>query len=211
MPSRNIIKEFAEDQYYHLYNRGVEKRDIFIDDQDYVVFLGLLKKYLTGENKQQATHRHKFDNLSGKVSLLAYCLMPNHFHLLLYQTKDDAITKLMRRVMTGYVMYFNHRYGRVGTLFQGRYKASQINADAYLHHISRYIHMNAENYNAWPYSSLKYYKHPDKAPDWLDTRPIIELFNNNSVTYLEFLRDYEDSKQELSVLKWQLANNVEEM
>ncbi len=208
MPSKNIVKEFAEDQYYHLYNRGVEKRDVFLDQQDYTVFLGLLKKYLTGDSGTK-THRHKFDNLSGQVSLLAYCLMPNHFHLLLYQTSQDAITKLMRRIVTGYVMYFNNKYSRVGTLFQGTYRASHINADAYLHHISRYIHMNADDYQAWPYSSLKYYKEPQKAPAWLNPQVVLELFDNNPGAYEEFIKDYENSKQELSVLKWQLANDPE--
>ncbi len=209
MPSKNTVKEFAEDQYYHLYNRGVEKRVVFLDQQDYAMFLGLLKKYLTGDSETK-THRHKFDNLSGQVSLLAYCLMPNHFHLLLYQTSQDAITKLMRRIMTGYVMYFNNRYSRVGTLFQGTYKASHVNADDYLHHISRYIHMNADNYKAWPYSSLKYYKEPEKAPSWLNPQVVLELFDNKPAAYEKFIKDYENSKQELSVLKWQLANDPEE-
>src|SRR3990167_5250179 len=123
MPSRNTVKEFAPDHYYHIYNRGVEKRQIFLDDQDYTVFIGLIKKYLTGQNNNK-NNRHKFENLSGQVELLAYCLSPNHFHLLLYQTDKDAISKLMRRLSTGYVMYFNNRYTRVGGLFQGIYKAS---------------------------------------------------------------------------------------
>ena len=82
MPSRNVVKEFAAEQYYHLYNRGVEKRQIFLDEQDYTVFIGLMKKYLTGITDRKL-HWHKFDNLSEHVDLLAYCLMPNHFHLLL--------------------------------------------------------------------------------------------------------------------------------
>ena len=66
MPSRNTVKEFGEDEYYHVYNRGVEKRKIFLDDNDYTVFLGLLKKYLIGE-KDNNTNRHEFDNLSGQI------------------------------------------------------------------------------------------------------------------------------------------------
>lgn len=209
MPSRNILRDFAEDQYYHLYNRGVEKRTIFLDEQDYTVFLGLLKKYLSGEYIRK-TNRHKFDNLAGQVDLLAYCLMPNHFHLLLYQKTDGAITKLMRRVMTGYVMYFNERYKRVGTLFQSRYKASHINADDYLHHVSRYIHMNPEDYEKWPYSSLPYYLGKKKMPSWLKTKRVLALFDNNSSEYSQFIKDYDSSKHELSVLKWQLANDIEE-
>lgn len=210
MPSKNIVKEFAPDQYYHLYNRGVEKREIFLDNQDYIVFIGLLKKYLSGIDDNR-TNRHKFDNLAEHVNLLAYCLMPNHIHLLLYQRTEDGITKLMRRVMTGYVMYFNEKYQRVGSLFQGRYKASHVNEDGYLHHISRYIHMNPEDYNKWPYSSLRYYTTANKKPRWLNTKTIMKLFDNDINQYRQFLQDYETHKYELSVLKWQLANNPEDL
>src|SRR5690606_22360993 len=130
MPSKNTVKEFTKEQYYHVYNRGVEKRAIFLDDEDYTVFLGLIKKYLTGKTDQKK-HRHAFDSLSGEVQLIAYCLMPNHFHLLLYQKSDDGITKLMRRLTTAYAMYFNNKYNRIGRLFQGTYKAAHVNADDY--------------------------------------------------------------------------------
>jgi putative transposase len=205
MASPNVIREYAEDQYYHLFNRGVEKRLIFQDEQDYAAFLGLLKKYLTGENHNKK-NRHVFQPLGDRVQLLAYCLMPNHFHLLLYQSDKEAITQLMRRVCTGYVMYFNNRYQRVGSLFQGRYKASAIDKDAYLHHISRYIHLNPEDYESWPYSSLVYYKGKKKAT-WVSEKPILQLFNNDRQEYLNFIKDYKDSKAELSVLKWQLADS----
>lgn len=209
MPSRNVLKEFAPDSYYHIYNRGVEKRSIFLDDQDYTGFLGLLKKYLTGEKEDtNTTHRHPFRSFKNEIKLLAYCLMPNHFHLLVYQRDERAISQFMLRVSTGYVMYFNNRYRRVGGLFQGRYKASLINRDEYLHHISRYIHLNPDNYQIWPYSSLPYYR-KDKKSSWLDTDEMLNLFNNSKSAYLEFVADYEDSKKELDELKWQLANGSE--
>lgn len=207
MPSRNIIKEYAAGEFYHVYNRGVEKRLIFMDDTDYVVFLGLLKKYLIGQDDAK-THRHKFSNLSEEVELLAYCLMPNHIHLLFHQLTEDGITKLMRRVMTGYVMYFNNKYNRVGALFQGRYKAAHINADAYLHHISRYIHLNPISHEDYAYSSYKYYTEHKPAPEWLHTNYILSLFEHPE-TYKLFVDDYVDTKQELSVLKWQIASDLE--
>ncbi len=210
MPSRNTVKEFAPNSYYHLYNRGVEKRDIFLDDQDYAVFLGLLKKYLIGKVDKASSNqnRHRFDAIGGQLDLLAYCLMPNHFHLLLYQHDEQAITRFMRRVMTGYVMYFNDRYNRVGSLFQGRYKASHINADAYLHHISRYIHLNPTSYQTWPASSLPYYL-GTKSSSWLKPEAVMALFNDDPEEYKRFLADYETTKDELAVLKWQLANEAE--
>ena len=208
MASRNTVREFTENAYYHVYNRGVEKRVIFLDEQDYTVFLGLLKKYLVGENYNKA-NRHKAVTIGSEVQLLAYCLMPNHFHLLLYQVSQEGVAKLMRRVTTGYVMYFNSRYARVGGLFQGRYRASRINADAYLHHISRYIHLNPEQHQTWPYSSLKYYQRTQAPPEWLHTEKIIDLFHSRR-EYLDFVDEYRDSMRELSLLKWQLDNNPDD-
>lgn len=207
MPARNTIREFAADNYYHVYNRGVEKRQIFLDDQDYVAWLGILKKYITGK-QNPVSNRHKIDKLDNKVNVLAYCLMPNHFHLLLYQITPNGITELMRRLSISYAMYFNERYGRVGSLFQGKYKASLINSDSYLHHISRYIHMNPENYLEWPYSSMQNYI-GNKKSEWLNTKPVMDLFDGDKSRYLDFVKDYHDSKEELSVLKWQLANDID--
>ena len=210
MPSRNLVRDFAPDTYYHVYNRGVEKRTIFLDEQEYTVFLGLLKKYLTGHNHNPNNrHKRSSTDLSAHASLLAYCLMPNHFHLLLYQKSEQGVTQLLRRVSTGYAMYFNQRYKRVGGLFQSRFKASAINADSYLHHISRYIHMNPKDYKTWPYSSFRYYDGTGKSATWLNTAPILELFENDPNQYQTFLEDYLDTKKELDELKWQIANSDE--
>jgi len=209
MPSRNTIKEYEENAYYHVYNRGVEKRVIFLDDQDYTVFIGLLKKYLAGEEAARK-NRHPYTKLDKEVKLLAYCLMPNHFHFMLFQMTPDGVTKLMRRLSTGYVMYFNNRYGRVGGLFQGKFKASRITSDSYLQHISRYIHLNPANYKTWPYSSLIYYRGEKQLPAWLEVSPVLDLFHSNRRGYLEFVDQYQDSMRELSLLKLQLANNPEE-
>ena len=209
MPSKNVIKEFEPQQYYHVYNRGVEKRAIFLDDKDYTVFIGLIKKYLSGENNNM-NNRHASKRLDKDVRLLSYCLMPNHFHLLLYQNSEDGITKFLRRLATGYVMYFNQRYGRVGGLFQGRYKASMINADDYLHHISRYIHLNPRDYKTWPYSSYQYFARTRVAPRWLSEDQVLDLFDNNRYEYVKFLDDYVENHNELESIKWQLANDAED-
>jgi putative transposase len=206
MPAKNTIKEYDEKQYYHVYNRGVEKREIFLDDQDYTVFIGLIKKYLTGENPNKSTNRHKFKHLGDDVKLLSYCLMPNHFHLLLYQESEKGISQFMRKLATGYVMYFNNRYNRVGGLFQGRFKASLINSDPYLYHISRYIHLNPKEYSDYPYSSLKYYSRPESSPVWLTTDKVLELFDNSSEQYLSFVDDYVLSDTEIRNIESITAN-----
>ena len=147
MPSKNRIKTYTENGYYHLYNRGVDKRIIFQDRDDYTRFLYLLKIYLSPLENLQAEfpllRTYLINkNLAGQVDLLAYCLMPNHFHLLVHQKNKDGITKLMRQVMTSYSKYFNNRFERIGPLFQDIYKAALVDSDDYLLHLSRYIHLN---------------------------------------------------------------------
>lgn len=208
MPSRNVVREFAENEYYHVYNRGVEKRVIFLDDQDYIVFLGLLKKYLIGIQTSKAD-RHRVLRIDDKVQLVAYCLMPNHFHLLLHQTDREGVSKLMRKLSTGYAMYFNNRYNRVGALFQGKYKASRINADAYLQHITRYIHLNPDNYSRWPYSSYGNYIGA-RNQEWVQQHLVMDIFENQPSLYEEFVRDYVSTRDELQMLKWQLAHDPDD-
>lgn len=147
MPSKNTIRQFTEDGYYHIYNRGVEKRRIFQDREDYNTFIYYLKTYLSPPeelNKEDKILRFNLEknNLSNEVELLAFCLMPNHFHLLLHQKTKDGISKLMKQISNAYTQYFNKRYQRVGPLFQGKFKASKIDTDEYILHLSRYIHLN---------------------------------------------------------------------
>lgn len=186
MPARNVVKQYTEDAYYHVYNRGVEKRTIFLDDQDYVMFLGLLKRHLT-RSKEQNSRGQIYESYAGRLELQSFCLMPNHFHLLFYLNNDhEAITELMRRVSGTYTSYFNRKYERVGPLFQGVYKASRIDNDPYLLHITRYIHRNPKDYYNWPYSSLLYYIKDWKA-DWVVPDKIYKLYEWG--TYESFLND----------------------
>lgn len=177
MPAKNSVKQFIMDGYYHAYNRGVEKRDIFIDTHDYAVFLSLLKRYLNPERGSDPVN-NKPHPLSSEINLLSFCLMPNHFHILLKQKTIDGITKLIRAVSTNYVMYFNKKYERVGTLFQGKYKAVLVDHDAYLLHLSRYIHLNpvlGSDPKTYPYSSYGYYL-KDKNASWVKPDEILAFF-----------------------------------
>lgn len=124
MPARPAI--FTSQGYYHVYNRGHNKQPIFLDYKDYQRYLKRLTEYLK---------KHP-------VTLLAYCLMPNHVHLLLRQDTEEFIERFIHRLHTAYTMYFNKKYERVGSVFQGRFKAKIIETDDYLLHVSRYIHIN---------------------------------------------------------------------
>lgn len=158
MPSKNIIKTYVENGFYHIYNRGVEKRKIFLDDQDYRVFLYYLKIYLSSKetsideiknNNSDFEKKEKIiseiytnNNFYGKIELISFVLMPNHFHLELKQIGKKDIESFMRSLITKYSKYFNKKYERVGPLFQGRYKAVLIQNTEYLLYLSRYIHLN---------------------------------------------------------------------
>jgi len=186
-----------------VYNRGVAKQAIFLDDDDYRTFLNLLKRYLDVEpHKDMKGREYKW--LHNNIELLAYCLMPNHFHLLLYQIDEDAMKQLMSGVATSYSTYFNKKYKRVGHLFQERYKASEITNDSYLQHISRYIHRNPKDYKHWAYSSLSKY-HGTESAGWLRPSRILDLFDSME-QYTQFVDDYTDAKDSLDIIQHELAN-----
>lgn len=193
MPAKNSVKKYHENGHYHIYNRGADKREIFLDDHDYQTFLSLLKTYLSPVESDQTTspissdsrphriQRRRNMNLADQVKLLAYCLMPNHFHLLIQQKSPHAISQFMQRVCTSYVTYFNQKYTRSGTLFQGVYKAVLVEDKSHLVYLSKYIHLNPTQTKKigpfatttgspadYPYSSYKKYLEGKQIP-WLDT------------------------------------------
>lgn len=202
MPIKNTIKQYIEDGYYHIYNRGVEKRRIFEDDDDYKVFLRYLKIYLTPPEilrpQEPLLRFHLVNgNLSKEVSLISYCLMGNHFHLLLHQKTKNGISKLMQKLLTAYCGYFNRKYRRVGPLFASIFKAAHITTDEYLLHLSRYIHQNPQERDAsladYPWSSYTYFV-GITPPPWLKPNLILEYFNNSkpSLSYQNFVEETTD-------------------
>ena len=205
MPSKNIIKIDVPDSYYHVYARGHSRSKIFLDDQDYGYFLSLFKRYLSNK-PQQSKQGIWYAHLKNKVELLCYCMMENHFHLMLYQKDEGAMEQLMRGVMTSYSRYFNLKYNRTGALFESRYKATLIDKQNYLEHISRYIHLNRKPWQKSKYSSINYYLAGNRA-EWLNTKRVLELFNNKK-EYAEFVADYQAHKNMLDELKYELANNI---
>lgn len=203
MPSRNVTKIDVPESYYHIYARGASKRVIFLEKSDYLYFEKLLARYLS---KKPATSKEgvQYPHLAGRIELLSYCLMENHFHLLVYQIEAGAMTKLMRSLMTSYSRYFNLKYRQSGSLFESRYKASKIDEQSYLEHISRYIHLNPRSWRKYQYSSLRYYR-DNNPPEWLMPQKIMTMFNSPE-SYMNFVADYEENRQMLSELKHELAD-----
>lgn len=217
MPPKNSLKTLIENGYYHVYNRGVAKQDIFRSPQDYTVFLRFLKEYLLPANHpdlkilQTLNPRRYPLNCHENVKLLAYCLMPNHFHLLLKNITQKGIEKFMRVLGTNYSMYFNKTYNRVGHLFQGTYKAVLAEKDEQLLYLSKYIHKNPEKLSTrstretplheYSYSSYANYLNK-RRQDWLHTDEILPFFSEKfpSLSYRAFIEEQDDSFQNISSL-----------
>ncbi|MFY9492932.1 MAG: transposase [Minisyncoccia bacterium] len=141
---------FAEGCYYHIYNRGTDKRSVFLDNRDYERFLYLLfacNDVNPISNSQY--HYRGFASIQEKererdklVDIVCFCLMPNHFHIMLRQAKEKGIPLFMQKLGTGYTMYFNAKEERNGALFQGVFKAVHIDKQNYLDRLATYIHLN---------------------------------------------------------------------
>src|SRR3989344_7885148 len=135
--------QFANDYFYHAYNRGTDKREIFSDEKDYFRFIRDLFEFNDNNAVVNANFRFVQQiNYGGSTSIvsrareqlvdiISFCLMPNHFHFILKQLKDGGIVKFMQKIGTGYTMYFNQKHKRSGVLFQGKFKAILIARDEY--------------------------------------------------------------------------------
>jgi len=136
---------FVIGQFYHVYNRGVDKRSIFLNDRDYQRFMDSISSFNDVEPIGHLSRNvvHDSDEIKNMlIQISAFCLMPNHFHFLIEQKADDGISKFLHRLLTGYTMYFNKRYERSGALFQSTFKSKHVKNDSYLLQLSRYIHLN---------------------------------------------------------------------
>lgn len=145
MAYRKII--LANNEVYHIINRGVEEREVFLDKRDYSRFIDSFIYYQKADPPTRFSFRKRLkkeqlSNLDNLVEIVCYCLMPNHFHFLLKQVKDGGISLFISRLVNSYTRYFNTRHHRVGHLFQGPFKAVRIENDEQLIHVSRYIHLN---------------------------------------------------------------------
>lgn len=165
-------------EIYHVLNRGVEKRDLFLDDRDYIRFVHDMWEFNQHGSTPHAIHTfRKLDlrcpNLPTKekpqiVDIHGWCLMKNHYHLLLSERVEGGLTLFLRKLNIGYAKYFNERYKRSGYLFQGRTKKIHVNSDAYFLHILNYVHFNPLDYTSggrsWRDRSLN---DPEKAHRYL--------------------------------------------
>lgn len=207
MATRSV--NFAPGEFYHVYNRGTDKRIIFSDKSDQDKFLERLYVCNSAQSldirEVRRTHKdiYTYDRKETLVSIGAYCLMPNHFHLLITPHSDTSLSTFMNKLGTSYTMYFNKRNERTGTLFESTYKAKHANSDNYLKYLYAYIHLNPtklyitkDNQNVnevfdrishYPYSSL---------PDYLGiSRPENNILSPE--TFPEYFASHTDIKADL--------------
>jgi REP element-mobilizing transposase RayT len=175
MPRRNV--NLIPDHFYHIYNRAVADNLLFVEERNYSFFLNKIKIYLLNS-----------------AEILAYCLMPNHYHLLI-QLKTEELPRAMQRLAMSYTISFNNVYKRKGHLFQGRYQLKYVPEYIYLEHLSRYIHLNpiaaglVSRLEEWKYSSYCEYVGL-REPDFINRKVILSRFGFDNVSLLE--QNYRD-------------------
>lgn len=213
MPGRKVV--FVNDCYYHIFNRGVEKRDIFTQLKDYKRFTKALNYYrLCGPkpsfSKFNQFSLHKPSVANKLVSVLCYCFMPNHFHFLVRQLKENGVSTFISQLSNSYTKYFNTKYRRVGALFQGVFSAVMIESGEQLIHTSRYIHLNpavsgiVNRLEDYPWSSYHEYMN---GPFICDTSEILNFLHSKE-KYKKFIEDQIDYGTTLEILKHQLVEEV---
>lgn len=208
MSYRQVV--FANEQFYHVFNRGVEKRTTFIDRRDYNRFIDSLNYYRSKNQHIRFSFRGRIaienKNISSDplfAEVVSYCLMPNHFHLLLKQVNDNGITTFLSKLSNSYTKYFNTKYRRVGPLFQGSFKAVRIASDEQLIHVSRYIHLNplidylVKDLRAYVYSSYLEYL---RIKEGFCHKDYI-MSNFSSEAYEKFVLDQENYGRSIKLLE----------
>lgn len=185
-------KQYAPNTVSHIFNRGVGKQNIFHDDEDFSFFLWRLKENIFGKVFDGSLRRTILP--SNSFSLLSYCLMPNHYHLLIRQCAEIPLSKLLLHVCTSYSKYYNRKYGRVGGLFQDQFKAVRVVTDEQLVWLSAYIHLNpvtaglVSAIDMWQWSSWPEYAGLRKGM-LTDTRFILDLFSQDKRNdYIAFVQ-----------------------
>lgn len=210
---------FREAHVYHLFNRGVERRPIFLSPRDQERFVSLLEYYRFSGNTKSYSHylalslgdraifRQALDQKPVSVNILAYCLMPNHFHLLVRQNIKEGIHDFLSNIANGYAKYFNTKRQRVGPLYQGPFKAVFVETDEQLIHLSRYIHINPvvsgvislQDLDGYPWSSFPDYLGNVKT-SFVVKPPVLGHFKTISA-YRAFVYDQVGYAKELEQIK----------
>ena len=191
-------KLFRPGEYYHVYNRGDNRENIFLDEQDYFNFLKRFK-FALGLDLDTKTKLRIRPFPPKTFTIIAYCLMPNHFHMIIRQDTKAPIGLLINKVITSYAKYFNAKYGRVGNVFQDTFKAKLIDNDDYLSYLTAYIHNNPNDAIEYPFSSMLDYL-GNRTSDLCDISFVLKYFQDNKQRYKEFVISNKKTRAEIQDL-----------
>lgn len=180
-------KLFRSGCYYHVYNRGNNKQRIFLTDKDHLNFLKRIK-FILGMLPVTRYETRIRPLPVGAFSIVAYCLMPNHFHFLIRQNTETGVDAFIKKLCTSYVGYFNRQYQHVGGLFQDQFKAKLVENDSYAKYLSAYIHSNPANLE-YPYSSYLDII-GSRQGKIVDRSVILSWFENKPEMYQQFVEDF---------------------
>ncbi len=191
-----LRKDIFENNYiYHVYNRGVDKRNVFRDKADYERFIFSLDRFNLPERVTN-TYRRLDQQINSEMApplihVHAYCLMPNHYHLIIEQLVDGGISKFLQKVMTGYTMYFNKRYEKSGVIFQGRTKSKLVNDDNYLRWLKDYLALNPLDLceNGWKEKGIT---NENKAREFLQNYKWRSNYDYSTADFRNFLKDLKE-------------------
>lgn len=212
MPSRKI--PFVNGEFYHVFNRGVAKMPIYNFFYDYERFLKTVLYYQRENPKPRFSFFKPENNLlnakSTIVEINCYCLMPNHFHFLLQQTRNNGITEFVSKLSNSYTKYYNTKNNRVGPLLQGEFKSVHIETTEQLIHLSRYIHLNPlVGYKTKDLETYRWSSYPEflgKSDVIICNKKIILEQFKSVEEYKQFVLDYEDYGKKLEFIKHQLLD-----
>jgi len=213
MPARNLSRINEDGVYLHIYNKGIENRAIFNDKQDFHVFVGFLEEYLSTPKDAEATKTvfqvhgktfkgtpHQPKNYFNQIELIAYSLMPSHFHLILHQLTKGSAEKFLRSLSTRYSIYFNKKYDRSGVLFSGPYKSVKVELKPSLFYLVRFIHQGSL------YSSAAEYL--DSKSSWVNPEVVLNLLRYKNIGYQNFVEDGKiDSQIDLAKITLEPESN----
>lgn len=212
MPGRII--PLVNGEFYHIFNRGTEKKNIYVQSRDFTRFQKTFYYYkFVGPKPRfsKFTKSNLFKPLLNEklIEVICYCLMPNHFHFLVKQLKDKGISTFLSQLSNSYTKYFNLKYERIGPLLQGAFKAVRVVTDEQLVHVSRYIHLNpvvsgiVKKPEHYKWSS--YLEYITKNPSLCETDIVMNLFKS-SEEYKKFVDDQIDYASQLEVIKHHLLD-----
>ncbi|MFY9265506.1 MAG: transposase [Solirubrobacterales bacterium] len=185
MPSRNIVKHYRTQSSFHAYNQGINGASVFADDHDRRMFMAAFEARLADPG----------------VEILAYCLMVNHYHLVVRQREDGAITRLVRGALSSYVRQHNGRHNRYGVLFRDCFKAARVDSVAHLRTVIGYTHLNPLEIRSMPaFETYEFSSHSlysgDRSASWFDPAVANEIFGSRD-GYLRYMQSAERRRKQL--------------